>query len=219
MNLKSGQKKAFLKKVRIGGKLILFIKKTKGCYILGVEMYYFSLQKAKDGLISGMFKLINYGNLLIRYELKGERVLFHLSYRLNEKVEEQYKKWYEKERNIYEDFIFVYVEELNKLNTINLPHGKIVHEVSFKDSEYESSIYEISVKFDTLLKDTKFSFVPERHLYGVETNLHFPINSQGITNSVKIRLKEFMSEDAIKRMWEPFRHQTKYRLQLLHILR
>jgi len=181
-------------------------------------MFYFSMNKRKDGLISGMFKLLNYGNMLVTYEVENKRVLFKLPYRLNENMEKKYNTWHEKEQKIYEDFILVYLDELNKLNELVLSQGKIIHEHCFKT---ESALlqYEISVEFTEFLKDTTFLFIPKINHYEIETNLDIPINSRGKSNSVKIKLEHFITDKTLQRLWEPFRHQTKYRLHLLHILR
>ena len=134
---------------------------------MGVEMGSFFMKK-EDGVVRGMFELMNYENTLVRYELKAGRVLFEFPYWFKGRTKKRYmpfyKKWYENEKELYEKFILMYANE-------------------------------------------------------IEAKLNIPINCEKEVTDSEVLLKGFVKEETTKRMWEPFRSKTKYKLRLLHMLR
>lgn len=189
---------------------------------MGIEMCSFSIRKDED-LVKGMFKLLNYENTLVTYELKAGSVLFEFPYWFKERTKKRYmpfyKKWYGKEKELYEKFILNYVNELEKIDTIQTFKGEIKDESIFKGNKSDPKLYDVKVEFEHSLKEVLFSFIPMENHYTIEAKLNIPINSEKELINNSILLKSFVKEETIKQMWEPFRTKTKYKLPLLHVLR
>ena len=179
--------------------------------------------RKNDGIVKGMFKLLNYENTLVTYELKAGRVLFEFPYWFKDRTKKRYmpfyKQWYENEKELYEKFILMYANELEKIDTIQTFKGEIIEENIFKGSKSDPLMYDLVVEFEHTLKDARFSFIPMANYYTIEAKLDIPINSRGDLLTSTISIEEFIKEETIKRMWEPFRTKTKYKLPLLHMLR
>jgi hypothetical protein len=189
---------------------------------LEVEMLSFSIRK-ENGVVKGMFKLLSYKNTPVIYQIKNEGVVFEFPYWSKERKEEHYIKfyetWYENEKEAYEQFIIMYLNKINKIDTVKIFKGKIIKEDIFQGRKNDPLMYDIVIEFEHLLKEVLFSFVPTMNHYKIEAKLDIPINSKGILNTSTVHLESLVKEETCKRLWEPFRDKTTYRLPLLHILR
>ena len=187
-----------------------------------VEMGSFFMKK-KDGVVRGMFKLLNYENTLVRYELKAGRVLFEFPYWFKDRTKKRYmpfyKKWYENEKELYEKFILMYANEIEKMDEIQTFKGEMIDESIVEWDKSDIKLYNIKVEFEHLLKEVLFSFIPTQNKYEIQAKLNIPINSEKEVADSEVLLKGFVKEETTKRMWEPFRSKTKYKLRLLHMLR
>jgi len=59
--------------------------------------------------------------------------------------------------------------------------------------------------------------MPEVKLTTIDCVIPLAINSEGKLEEQKIEMH--LEEETLQRMWEPIREKTRYRLQLLHMLR
>jgi len=178
--------------------------------ILTIELETLNIYSPKASIISGFFELRNYNSLGVEFQFENGIFTFspHLG---NPKL---FSKWNENEKNAYTAFFLNYFNEIKKINKIPVFTGHLKEEYYFTNG-FDQFLFVLY--YDQLSYEVRLSYLPESG----ETSLHYripiAINSEGDYGYTAIN--NILDKETIKRMWEPFRDKTKYRLQLLHIFR
>jgi len=187
---------------------------------MSVEMSHIGISKIENGSIYGLFHLKNYNNLRIEFEYKKGEVFFTHHIRNMNDVDFFYE-WRSKEKDDYTLFLLHYFNEVYRFNDIPFFNGRIVEE--FLSYELGVKKHIIKVKYDEIPTTATFEFSLEQQIYFLLCHVPIPMNSEGIHAGgiyVKgIHKEDFLSQETIQRMWEPFRDKTKYKLDLFYMLR
>jgi len=180
------------------------------------RMNHFYIRKTQDGEITGNVQLENYKYAILFFEKKGEKINFK-PLDIKPEVQERFvEKWCKDEQSIYEEYILNHIHAIDELNNQKIFNGRIVREEKFED---RSVILEIVIKYDNIPSEVEFKFDVTNNCCQIQSDSFFPINRKGKRAFRSIYFENFLTEETIKRMWEPFRDKTEYRLQLLHSLR
>jgi len=182
---------------------------------LGVEMSSFTMFTIENELKIGTFHLINYNQVSVSYELKNDQVSFTCKYDRG-KEKKMFEKWLAQEKQIYTDFILLYHREIQKISDCLTFEGTILEErmIDYTDSKK----YIFCIQYKQLVNEVKIIFEPSRDLVSFLYQILLPINSKGFLLMPE-SLETHLTKETLQRMWEPFRKKTKYRLDLLHMLR
>lgn len=181
---------------------------------MGVEMSTIFVDLVKDDVIYGWFRVKDYNDLRIEYELKNG-VLSFSRLSKNKKKNELFSEWLLNEKEIYATFILNYFNEINKINNISSFGGKLIEEHPHELIDKE---YILDIQFDELPTIVTLKLNPYMEEFKLLYQNPIPINSEG-EYSKAIYIGDVLQYETIQRMWEPFRSKTKYRLELLHMLR
>jgi len=171
--------------------------------------------EVENGAICGWFKLKNYNELRVEFKFKNGEIEFNYPYE-NEKEKNSFSEWLSKEKDFYTPFLLNYLNEVEKFSHIPFSKGKIVREI---DTDIlGKQCYMVTIQYKELPDSVDFKFYPSDGKCSILYQFQIPINSEG-RYSTSIHLEDVLTKKTIKRMWEPFRSKTKYRLELLHMLR
>lgn len=188
------------------------LKKKRNVVHMHAEMSSFSIYSKKQGKRSARFRLKNYQDLLVHFiEEQDGPEFFRLD--IGENAQELFKEWISKEKEIYVTFITNYLNEFDKLTSASSFEGEVINE-----QKLNSNYYEIYVKFHKPIYEALFTFNTNLNTVELYFQLPIPINSEGDLAQKK-RMNILVKEDILKKMWDPFRSKTSFRLQLLHMLR
>jgi len=182
---------------------------------VGVEMSSFTMLPIDATLKIGTFDLLHYHQIRVSYELKNDQVFFTSMYESG-KEKKMFEKWLAPEKQVYTDFILLYHQELQKMNDCLAFEGHILEEKMIDYRRFKKYIYYI--QYDQLVNEVKIIFEPNHDLFSFSYQIPLPINSKGFL-SMPESLETHLKKETLKRLWEPFRDKTKYRLDLLHMLR
>jgi len=169
----------------------------------------------KNQKITGYFNLKNYDNIIVGFELANGEISF-MHYSEEEKNNKSFNKWLLNEKDFYTTFILNYFNEITKINEINSFKGMIIGENSVAYSGVQR--YVLKVQYEEIPNVMNFIFFPNDGRFELLYQIPIPINSEGGFGS-NIYMEEILQKETIQRMWEPFRDKTKYRLQLIQMLR
>lgn len=178
--------------------------------ILKIELDTFNIYSSNDSKISGFFKLRNYQSLGVTFEF--ENGIFTFFPQLGD--HNLFSKWNENEKNIYITFFLNYFNEIKKMNKIPIFTGRVKEEHYFTNG-FDQFLFILN--YDQLSDEVRLSYFPESGAMSLHYRIPIAINSEGDFEYTAIN--NLLDKETIKRMWEPFRDKTKYRLQLLHMLR
>jgi len=181
---------------------------------MGVEMRYFYISKTEDGNIEGSFMLIELYNIYVEFYKKDKIYTFEPA--IEKEKKHLFYQWFEDKKQMYEEYIENHLDIIDKLDNQQIFDGEIVKE---EKNLFNTDSYNVYINFENIPFTIRFSFFLSKNYYEINTSSFFPINSQGEVHDNEIYLKYLLKEETIKHMWEPFRSKTKYRLELLHILR
>jgi len=180
-----------------------------------IEMDTISIYNVENDVIYGCFRLINYKNLRVEFKFKNGKIEFSYPYE-NEKEKKYFSKWLSKEKDFYAPFILNYLNEIEQFNQIPFSEGEIVREID--TDVLGKQCYMVTIKYKELPDAVDFKFYPSTGKCSILYQFPIPINSEG-RYSTSIHLEYVLTKETIERMWEPFRSKTKYRMELLHMLR
>lgn len=181
-----------------------------------VEMDKFKVFYKENGRTVGEFDLINYNNITVQYNFYPNYVHFICVYFEGEK-KELFEKWLSKEKSLYEKFIIDYFKEIDKINDIPSFKGKLIQEMKFGETLSNES-YHFDIQYEQLPNEINFIFYPSENEFSLSYQIPMSINSNEELAPPEY-IDEYLTEETVQRMWEPFRGKTKFRLPLLHILR
>jgi len=182
---------------------------------MGVELTSISIFQVEDNVIYGSFRLKNYENLRVEFECENES--FSFSYLFGRESEQNaFQKWLHFEKDVYAKFMLNYLNEIKRLNEIPMFKGEFEREIS--TNFVGEQIYLIDVKYEGFHKKVNFNFSSHKNHAKISYQFPIPINSEG-EYSREIQIEGLLTKETIQRMWEPFRDKTKYRLNLMHVLR
>jgi len=179
-------------------------------------MNRFGIYKVGNSTVYGSFNLKKYNDLRVEFEFKNGVLSFDCPIGEREKIN-SFSKWLLNEKDFYTKFILNYFNEINKINDIFSFKGKITKEYSCNEPSNIKK-YVLNVQYDELPTMVCFKFYPNDDVFDLLYQFPIPINSEG-KYATGIYIEEILKKETIQRMWEPFRSKTKYRLQLLHMLR
>jgi len=191
------------------GMEIIKIKEEKA----EIEMEVLNLFSSNDSKAQGFFTLKNFENLCV--EFMFENGLFTFS--LHQEIEENQKLfsiWNENEKECYTTFLLDYFSEIKKIDDIPSFSGKLVKEYYFTSNPHK---FVFILRYDQLPNEVHLAYYPENGDIDLYTETLIPINSKGKYG--KTAINDVLNKETIKRMWEPFRDQSKHRLKLLHFLK
>jgi hypothetical protein len=177
---------------------------------MAINIGSIGIYKVKNDVIYGCFWIIKDSDLKVEFKFENEELSFSCDSE-NKKEIHYFSKWLIKEKDAYETFILNYLDEINKLNHISSFKGKIVEENLSKRIGIQS--YIIKVQFDGIPNAVKFEFFPDNRSFYLLYKVPVPMDFK------ESQIGHVLKRETIQRMWEPFRNKTKYRLQLLHMLR
>lgn len=187
-----------------------------------VEMTYFRMTKSVT-LINGWFTLLNYNSTKVTFTVQGENIYFGFDEEQftdslqKEKEKALFDLWYEKEKEEYIAFIQSYLNEIREFDSTSKFEGEIVQEEKTLSLDYGEE-YNITVKYENIPHTIQFIFFKDHSFNGIKCHINLPINSKGELGH-SVLLGKFIKEETKKRMWDPFRSKTEFRLNLLHKLR
>jgi len=179
-----------------------------------VEMIDFDIYKVEKGTIYGRFWLLKYNDIGVEFEFKNGEIKFSYPFE-GETEKKSFSRWLFKEKELYTQFILNYLNEINKINEIPSFRGEIIEERSYGQND---KYYIFNIQFDELPNNVILKFYPNTKHFKLFYKLSISINSDG-DYPTAVYMEDILEYETIKRMWEPFRSKTKYRLKLLHILR
>jgi len=181
--------------------------------ILKIELNTFNIYSSNNSKISGFFELSDYEFLGVDFEFENGIFMFY-PHRENKKNNKLFSKWNENEKDFYTKFFLNYFNEIKKMNKIPVFTGDL------KEEHYLTKGYcqfFFILQYEQLPNQVRLSYYPESGGCSLYYKIPITINSQGEFGNTAIN--NLLDKETIKRMWEPFRDKTKYRLQLLHMLR
>jgi len=178
-----------------------------------VEMSKIVVYRVENDVIYGWFRVKNYDNLTVEYkcDCENEDVSFHCSDNVRKK---SHSKWLLNEKELYTTFILNYFNEINKINEIPFFEGRLIKE---QFSEKYNKEYTFTIQYDEFPTIATIRLTPNLKYFRLFYQVPIPINSEGKYEGIFI--ENVLKKETIKQMWEPIRSKTKYRLQLLHVLR
>lgn len=182
---------------------------------MNIEMSYLDIYQIDHDIICGWFRLKNLNGLRVNYKVENSKISFSCPSE-NEAEKKCFSAWLENEKEYYMTFLLNYVDEIHKMNNIFSFNGHLVEERSFSTSDGKSFSFLIS--YDELSTNANFTFYPSKHHFNLLYQIPISINSEGQYGS-RFFVQHLLTKETIQRMWEPVRDKTKYRLQLLHMLR
>jgi len=182
---------------------------------MNIEMSNIFIEKAEKGTMYGRFWLLNYNNLGVEFKCKNREIEFNYPYE-DEKEQKYFSVWLLQEKEFYTSFLLNYLNEITKFNHITFSKGEIVREICREI--LRNKCYIIRIKYEQLPGIVKFQSFPSNGKFEILYRVPIAINSKREYAGV-ISIENILESEAVKRMWEPFRDKTKYRLQLLHVLR
>jgi len=160
--------------------------------------------------------LTNYKCISIYCVLKQGNVQFENCFNEKEQIE-LFKSWHSKEKDVYEKYVINYFKEINKINDVSSFKGKIIREEKIKSKTHQTK-YQYDIEFNHFPYNISLTLVPSINFYELKYDVPIAYNSKGqIARNQSINY--ILKEETVKRMWNPFRDKTKYRLELLHMLR
>jgi len=183
-----------------------------------VEMSELGILQNEERIREGIFNLVNYQDISIHFEIKEDGVHFLNCLEWKEENVKLFEKWHPKEKKLYEEYIINYFKEIDKINDVASFKGTIIRENKSQIGSRFSNKYKIGIEYDHFPYHVSFTFVPNTNLFMLEYEVPLAINSKGEIARAQV-MNYILKKETIKRMWEPFRDKTKYRLDLLHMLR
>jgi len=187
-----------------------------------VEMAHFQMTKSVN-LINGSFTLLHYGLIKVSFNVQENEIYFgydeaHFTNPLKrEQGKELFDLWHTQEKEEYITFIQDYLNEIRAFDSHSEFKGEIVQEEKVQ-SLNSGAKYNIDVKYKNIPHNVRFIFFENNSYNQILCHIHLPINSENEL-AHPILLGRNIKEETKKRMWEPFRDKTEFRLNLLHKLR
>jgi len=187
-----------------------------------VEMEHFHMIKSVN-LINGWFTLLHYDLIKVTFNVQENEIHFgyfeaHFTNSLKrEKSKALFDLWYEKEKEEYATFIQNYLNEINAFDSYSDFEGEIVYEEKIHSLDLGEK-YNITVQYKNISHNLQFIIFKDHLGSEIKCYIDLPINSKGKIGHF-VLLGQFIKEETKKRMWEPFRDKTAFRLKLLHKLR
>lgn len=177
-----------------------------------VNMKDFSIKFTKFDEAEGSF-IDETFSLPIKFEIKKDQIFFELDDDGESGL--LFEEWLLKEAEVYRKFMEQFIKKLDEVNKQNSFEGEITEEHSYR------GVVEIQCSLDSTPQNVKFFYVEHLEVIVLEFDIPIPMNKKGDFPRITLApSKETrITIDTLKRMWEPFREKTKYRLKLLHVLR
>jgi len=181
-----------------------------------IEMSNFSFQKRDKEPIIGGFRLKKYNDIYVGIHEVDGKIDFKYMVHVDDK--ELLEKWLINEKSVYEQYINDYLNTLDNLESQTTFKGEILKEKKVK-SQNGDVLYNVTIQFEHIPGTVRFSFFPAENRYEIIAFSFAPRNHKVIIDYDQIVLNTMVSSETIKRMWDPFRNKTKFKLELLHMIR
>jgi len=179
---------------------------------MAINMNSIGIYGVRNNVIYGGFWLKKDIDVKIEFKFENEELSFSCDSE-DKKERKYFSKWLLKEKDAYENVVLNYLNELDKFNHISSFEGKIVEEHLSKSKRIGVQSYIIKVQYDEIPNPVTFEFFPGNRsfylLYKVPVSMDLK----------EMHIGHILKKETTKRMWEPFRDKTNYKLQLLHMLR
>jgi len=176
-----------------------------------VKIEFFSINKVENDVIFGSFMLEDYNYLGVQFKFENEELSFSCNSKNEEKIN-YFSKWLLKEKKFYAPIVSKYLNEIKKINKIRSFKGKLIEENSYE------GVYSFHIQYDELPNAVNLHFDLSGGVLNVSYGMLNPTNFEK-KYAIASFIDNVLEYETIKHMWEPFRDKTKYRLQLLHMLR
>ena len=180
---------------------------------MSVEMSILQITEIINDDSKGWFCVENYNYLVVSYECKNGVLLFQCT-NAEEEEEDCFSKWLLNEGELYTTFLLNYLDEIKKINNKVSFKGKLIEEFPLEEIDKQ---YEIVIQYNEIPNNVDWTFIPKINKFNIFYQIPIPINSRGQYGGGFI--EDILEYETMKRMWEPFRSKTRYRMELLHMLR